>query len=220
MKKTLILMLFVMACGMIAEGRESNAAHVKVGFGATGLNMGDLPSNMKPEFHVGGGYEFALNNRCSLLTDFAISYQGSVIETKDHPEARQYFTTGDANIAINDNVTWHAIYFQLPVAMRYYVTPRFSADIGLQAGIDMYNKLKMNGNTVYKLHRSYETFDAGAVAGLNYHINNRLFIQARYYQGFVKVFKWVDISEYGGLAKNKNLDSRNFGISVSVGYEF
>ena len=154
------------------------------------------------EFGVRGGVNFAnITNENSDLdspdsrTNF---YAGLVAELPLHEAFSlqgEVFYSGqgfERNIpVVNDKVTYKADYIQVPLLAKFYIVEGLSIAAWPQFGFKVNEKIDYNGsaNGVELDADSLKTFDMQGTAGLEYKLDNGLFIQGRYSYGFSDLVK-------------------------------
>ena len=154
------------------------------------------------EFGVRGGVNFAnITNENSNLEspDSRINfYAGLVAELPLHEVFSlqgEVFYSGqgfERNIPlVNDKVTYKADYIQVPLLAKFYIVEGLSIAAGPQFGFKVNEKIDFNPseNGVEFDTNSLNTFDMQGTAGLEYKLDNGIFIQGRYSYGFSDLVK-------------------------------
>ena len=122
--------------------------------------------------------------------------------------------------------TDHINYINVPVMLKFYVTPELSIDFGPQVGFNVYSKntaeLKEGGEKdkiTTDLKEYTKTVDFGLGLGLTYNITDEVFVQGRYTMGLTRVFdtKAYDnvVLEVIGFDNPKHSNGQ-----ISIGYRF
>ena len=116
--------------------------------------------------------------------------------------------------------TYNQNYINVPVMLKYYVTPALSIDFGPQLGINVYHKCTINGkegNKDFKETVSTKTknMDFGLGLGLTFNITENVFVQGRYTMGMTNVFDYKEGDGFGTPAKPKNGNAQ-----ISIGFRF
>ncbi len=220
LKQLALAAALLLAAVPAMQAGESLGAYLKAGFNMSNYVMGKMPHGMKPGFHFGAGYEYRLAPRWGMAMEMYMSFQGAKFDPKKIDNIDEVMVADEPGVELDRNVTLSAIYFELPVLAKFYVTPRWSIDVGPQLGIAAQNHLKMGDEQVDKVGRSFETWDLSASAGVTWNATPRLMVQARYNLGLIKVMKGIDIDEYRPQARNLNYDDRIQNLQLAVGYRF
>lgn len=219
-KRLLLAAMLLLATWPAMQAGESLGAYLKAGFNMSNYVMGKMPHGMKPGFHFGAGYEYRIAPRWGMAVEMYMSFQGAKFDPKKIDNIDEVMVAGEEGVKLDKDVTLNAIYFELPVLAKFYLTPRLSIDVGPQLGIAAQNKLQMGDVKVYKERSSFESLDLAASAGLTWCATPRLMVQARYNLGLIKAMKVIDIDEYRPQAGKRNYDDRIQNIQISVGYRF
>ena len=110
---------------------------------------------------------------------------------------------------VSKNVTFNTNYINVPVMLKYYVSPAFSIDFGPQVGFNVYSKVSVEGyDKAYDLKDNTKGVDFGLGLGGTYNLTENAFVQARYTMGMTKVFD-------GDYNKEKNGN-----IQIAFGMKF
>ncbi|KGL61752.1 porin family protein [Polaribacter sp. Hel1_85] len=185
MKKILLVSIIVIL------GLSNSIIAQNVNFGLkTGLNIsnftgGDADRNNLLGFHIGGFTEFKLNEKISLQPELLYSTQGSEVE----------------------NLTKIKVdYLAIPLMVKYYVSEKFSIEIGPQASFLVNDKVEFNDSSIPDADSDASSFDFGLNSGIEYNFTSNLFAQARYNYGITTVVE--------------NPDIKNSVFQISLGYKF
>ena len=188
MKKfTVALVCMIMATGA-AMAQRSFTFGPKVGFDMTNFWGSDTEHGMKPSYQVGAFAEFGVANNFAIAPEVVFAAQGGKF----------------------DHTTFNTNYINIPVMLKYYVSPAVSVDFGPQLGVNVYSKATtdISGTKVTTdLKDGTKDIDFGLGLGLTYNIAEDVFVQGRYTMGLTKAF------DGDGDVKNGN-------IQVSIGYRF
>lgn len=92
----------------------------------------------------------------------------------------------------------HLDYIQAPIFFKFRVSPRIKLGAAPQVGWK-----------VYKFDDSVKDLAFSGVAGLEYKINEVLFIDARYTYGFTNIFH-----------EDLGIEAKNTNIQIGIGYQF
>ena len=188
MKKIAVaLMCMIMATGA-AMAQKNFTFGPKVGFDLTHFWGKDITHGVKPSYQAGLFAEFGVTNNFAIAPEVVFASQGG------H----------------DDGVTYYTNYVNVPVMMKFYVSPSFSIDLGPQVGFNVYSKVTIEGSgvkVVTDLKEGTKTVDFGVGLGATYNIAQDVFVQARYTMGMTKVFKSGD-------------DIKNGNAQIAIGYRF
>lgn len=116
-----------------------------------------------------------------------------------------------------DEIKINSDYLNIPLLAHFYVADGLALNVGIQPGILVSSKIKVQGVSV-DVDDLFETFDFSIPLGLSYEISNFV-IDARYNLGVTKVIKgenW-DIDEWNISSKP---DIRNSVFQITLGYRF
>ena len=172
------------------------------------------------KYHMHGGQlnyqaglfmEYRFNNKLSIAPEVVFAAQGG---KNDGVVISEKSPTGYADVVYTD----HLNYINVPVMLKYYVTPALSIDFGPQLGVNVYHKCTIKGKGDYKdIKQTSETsannVDFGLGLGLTYNITKDVFVQGRYTMGLTKAFEkfeWYPIS----------FESKNGNAQIAIGYRF
>ena len=166
----------------------------KVGVDATNFWGKDTPHGMQLNYQAGLMMEYKFNPHFAIAPEAVFAAQGGkVTRTVDH---------------VDTDCTFHTNYINVPVMLKYYVSPAFSIDFGPQVGFNVYSKVSVEGyDKPYDLKDNTKGVDFGLGLGGTYNLTENAFVQARYTMGLTNVF------DDGGDCKNGN-------IQVAFGMKF
>ena len=164
----------------------------KVGVDATNFWGKDTPHGMQLNYQAGLMMEYKFNPHFAIAPEVVFAAQGGKItRTVDRVES---------------DCTFHTNYINVPVMLKYYVTPEFSIDFGPQAGFNVYSKMTAKGkaaNVEAKLTSDIKddtkAVDFGLGLGGTYNLTDNAFVQARYTMGMTNVFKNNDNCKNGNI---------------------
>lgn len=196
MKKTLALIAAAIVC-MSASAQVQFGA--KVGFDMTHFWGKDVPHAMQPNYQAGLMMEYKFNPNFAIAPEVVFAAQGGKetenVDVDDVPGVFQ---------AVG---TYHTNYINVPVMLKYYVTPAVSIDFGPQVGFNVYSKMTASGKAgnieakqTVDLKDFTNTVDFGLGLGATYNLTDNAFVQARYNLGLTNVYNVDDAK-----AKNGNL---------------
>ena len=214
--KKIILAACIIFAAQVASAQKINWS-VKAGVGASTFT-GDV-DNADPLLGYQGGVEAEIkfNQKFAIQPEVLFSAEGG--KTSFHYE--------DATGELNTNETVRLNYINVPVLAKYSFSKRFSVEAGPQFGFVVSAKSKydvksdidgilIDESGTQDIKENVNTFNFGAALGATYFVSERLFLQARAYQGLTKINKESD-EELSGFANRK---ISNAGVQLSVGYKF
>ncbi len=139
--------------------------------------------NMRLNYQAGLVLEYKFSPRFAISPEVVFAAQGGKL-TLDNPT----LSLSQREIKYTTN------YFNVPVMLKYYVSPAFSIDLGPQVGFNVYSMSKLGD------HKDYtKDVDFGVGLGATYNLTEHAFVQTRYTMGMTKVF------ESDSKAKNSNI---------------
>lgn len=121
-----------------------------------------------------------------VFGDFELSKKVSIV-----PELQ--FSAEGAN---EENL--HLDYIQAPILFKFKVSPRMRLSVGPQASLK-----------VHKFEDNVKNLAYSGVGGLEYKINEMLFVDLRYTLGVSNIFD-----------ENLNVEAKNTNIQIGIGYQF
>ena len=195
MKKIAIaLMCTILATGA-AMAQKQFTFGPKIGVDYTHFWGEDVSHDGVLNYQAGLFMEYRFNDKVSIAPEVVFAAQGG-----------KYKWFDDVEISTTDHVN----YINVPVMLKYYVTPALSIDLGPQVGFNIYSKATNKWGEGLKetvdMKDYTKTVDFGVGLGLTYNIAKDVFVQGRYTMGMTKVFKY-------GNDKNGN-------AQIAIGYRF
>lgn len=191
MKKLILSAIAIMAFAF------SNAQETRFGVKG-GLNLtnfsGDVDTNVKAGFHVGGFAEIKVIERLAIQPELLFSTQGA-----------RYNMQGG-----NSSGSYKLNYINVPVLAKFYVTKQFTVEAGPQIGFLVSAK-----NQDRDIKDAYRSADYGFNFGAGYNFTDNLSVGLRYTVGLAGVVDrdYDDATDYYNSAKNSNLQ-------LSLAYKF
>ena len=180
---------------LIAATIVSMSAMAQVQFGAkVGVDMtnfwgSDVEHGMKPSYQAGLVMEYKFNPHFAIAPEVVFASQGGKYKAIE----MNLF-----GLDVSKEVTFNTNYINVPVMLKYYVSPAFSVDFGPQVGFNVYSKLSIeDADKAVDLKDDTKAVDFGLGLGGTYNLTDNAFVQARYTLGMTKVFD-------GDLSKEKN----------------
>ncbi|MBR2084309.1 MAG: PorT family protein [Muribaculaceae bacterium] len=172
----------------------------KVGFDMTNFWGEDVEHGMKPSYQAGLVMEYKFSPKFAIAPEVVFASQGGKFKAIE----MNLF-----GLDVSKNVTFNTNYINVPVMLKYYVSPAFSIDFGPQVGFNVYSKVSVEGyDKAYDLKDNTKGVDFGLGLGGTYNLTENAFVQARYTMGMTKVFD-------GDYNKEKNGN-----IQIAFGMKF
>ena len=204
MKKVFALIATAVVC-MSASAQVQFGA--KVGFDITNLWGSNVEHGMKPGYQAGLVMEYKFNPNFAIAPEVVFASQGG----KSKAFALD-ITNNDINLTTTD-IKYTANYINVPVMLKYYVTPEFSIDFGPQVGFNVFNKVShKNLSKSIDIKDSTKPVDFGLGLGGTFNLTENAFVQARYTMGLTKVFKDEDV-----IGEN---NAKNSNVQIAFGMKF
>ena len=187
MKKVFVLIAAAIVC-MSASAQVQFGA--KVGFDMTNFWGKDTEHGMKPSYQAGLIMEYKFSNKFAIAPEVVFASQGGKFKAID-------VELFDYNIS--KNVTFNTNYINVPLMLKYYVSPAFSLDFGPQVGFNVYSKVSVEDvDKPLDMKDVTNTVDFGLGLGGTYNLTDNAFVQARYTLGLTNVFDIDDSHEKNG----------------------
>lgn len=204
MKKVFALIATAVVC-MSASAQVQFGA--KVGFDMTNFWGSNVEHGMKPGYQAGLVMEYKFNPNFAIAPEVVFASQGG----KSKAFALD-ITNNDINLTTTD-IKYTANYINVPVMLKYYVTPEFSIDFGPQVGFNVFNKVShKNLSKSIDIKDSTKPVDFGLGLGGTFNLTENAFVQARYTMGLTKVFKDEDV-----IGEN---NAKNGNVQIAFGMKF
>lgn len=193
--KKLFLLVAIMAstCAFAQHEPGSLTLQPRIGFSAADFNN-TSDTKARVGLVVGPEFEYTLSNRFSLGFGLNYSQQGAELE--------------------NTDVTFKLDYLTIPIVANVYLFKGFALKAGIQPGINVSAKIDANGTKADLDDDVVKSFDLAIPVGLSYEFHNFV-IDARYNIGVTKIFDEKKLNQ-----KGVDLDSKNLGFQMTLGYKF
>lgn len=197
MKKMFALIAAAIVCVSASAQVQFGA---KVGFDMTNFWGKNVEHGMKPSYQAGLVMEYKFNPNFAIAPEVVFASQGGKFKAVE---------LSLFGLDISKTVTYNTNYINVPVMLKYYVSPAFSIDFGPQVGFNVYSKVSIKGeDKPLDIKDGTNTVDFGLGLGGTYNLTENAFVQARYTMGMTKVFE-------GDYSKEKNGN-----IQVAFGMKF
>ena len=206
MKKVFVL-IAVAIVSMSALAQVQFGA--KVGVDATNFwGKGYVPSTSTVAYPVRVNHDMKFNYQVGMMMEYKFSPKFAITpEVVFAAQGGKLATENPALPAYQREVTYTTNYINVPVMLKYYLSPAFSIDLGPQVGFNVYSKEKVGDIEPDNRKDFTKTVDFGVGLGGTYNLTEKAFVQARYTMGMTKVFK-------------SNLDCKNGNIQLAFGMKF
>ena len=184
MKKVFVLIASAIVCVSAMAQVQFGA---KVGVDATNFWGKNVEHGMQLNYQVGVLMEYKFTDKFAIAPEVVFAAQGGkykVAEVGDKKISNKYITN----------------YINVPVILKYYVSPSFSIDLGPQVGFNVYSKFKAGDEKSVDIKDATKKVDFGVGLGGTYNLTENAFVQARYTMGMTNAFKGEDAK-----AKNGNI---------------
>lgn len=177
MKKMFVLIAAAIVC-MSASAQVQFGA--KVGVDLTNFWGEGAEHGMKPSYQAGLLMEYKFTPSFAIAPEVVFASQGGKFKALD----MNLF-----GIDLSKTVTFNTNYINVPVMLKYYVTPAFSIDLGPQVGFNVYSKYSIEDiDNPIDIKDNTKGVDFGVGLGGTYNLSENAFVQARYTMGMTKVF--------------------------------
>ena len=208
MKKTIIALLCLILTTGAAMAQKTFTFGPKIGVDYTHFWGKDCLHGGQINYQAGMFMEYRFSDKFSLAV---------VINPENMPPYGTAPYGSEFNYA---DYTYNQNYINVPVMLKYYVTPALSIDFGPQLGINVYHKCTIKGkgdNKDFKETVSTKTknMDFGLGLGLTYNITENVFVQGRYTMGMTNISNAKEGDGFGTPAKPKNGNAQ-----ISIGFRF
>ena len=218
-----VVMLFL-ALSTFAQGRLSIKVDrgplpgvitggIKVDMNLSHFWGGKLPHGMRNGGQVGLWAEFRPAsprlNKWSISPEIVFSSQGGKFTVN---QALAALVTAKIQLkglleAVNQDIIVTENYLNIPVMVKYRLSPYFSIEAGPYVGFNVYSKARIDGiNAIVEIDRRTHVVDFGIGAGGTYYLTDYIMFHARYHAGLTHTFK--------------DIDDKNGNIQMGVAYRF
>lgn len=212
MKKIAIALVCTILATGAAMAQKQFTFGPKVGVDYTNYWGKNVEHGGQLSYQAGLFMEYRFTDMFSVSPEVVFAAQGGKYQIK---RLDDYYKETD-----------HINYINVPVMLKFYVTPELSIDFGPQVGFNVYSKntaeLKEGGEKdkiTTDLKEYTKTVDFGLGLGLTYNITDEVFVQGRYTMGLTRVFdtKAYDnvVLEVLGFDNPKHSNGQ-----ISIGYRF
>ena len=222
MKKTIIALMCLILTTGAAMAQKNFTFGPKIGVDYTHFWGKDCLHGGQLNYQAGLFMEYRFSDKFSLSPEIVFAAQGGknkgvVINPENMPP---YGTAPYGSEFKYADYIYNLNYINVPVMLKYYVTPALSIDFGPQLGINVYHKCTIKGkgdNKDFKETVSTKTknMDFGLGLGLTYNITENVFVQGRYTMGMTNISNAKEGDGFGTPDKPKNGNAQ-----ISIGFRF
>lgn len=222
MKKQIcvLAMAVLTSIGALAQGRLQFKAFdgtitggVKFAMNLPHFWCGSLPHGFRNGGQVGVFAEYRPNNpelrNWSLTPELVFSSQGGKFKVSQAVAQvlGEKFEFQGLSKALDKELVITANYINIPIMLKYRLSPYFSVEAGPQLGFNVYNKIKIDGvDGNLDLDKVSHTVDVGIGAGATYYLTDYVMFHVRYNMDFLNTYKYID--------------DKNGNIQIGASYRF
>jgi hypothetical protein len=146
-----------------------------------------------------------------LSEEFSI--QGELLYTEIGGKTTQenFQLVGPEIVGINQNINYKFSQLQVPISAKYFIVPNFSISTGLNFGINISSKVKVNPEGFMAQSgkvQNIKTVNIFPFLGSEYQINKNIFADLRYNFNFFKI------------STSQQIDTKIGFLQVGLGYKF
>lgn len=201
MKKVFVLIAAIIVC--LNAGAQVQFGF-KVGIDAThfwGKSFYPDPSHLSYPWKV--NHDMRLNYQVGVVMEYKFSPQFAIAPEVVFAAQGGKCTYENPAIEISQRERKYTTnYINVPVMLKYYISPALSIDLGPQVGFNVYSK----SNSV-DFKEFTKGVDFGVGLGGTYNLTDNAFVQTRYTMGMTNVFK-------------DDIHAKNGNIQLAFGMKF
>lgn len=211
MKKNFFFALAITISGFIsAQDSKSDSDTnfkfgVKAGYNLSSMKFFDNTLDSKSYFYAGLVGEQPISSKVGIQAEVLYTQLGG---TESMPLMSLVGTDMTYNGTVDFNYQFSQI--QVPISVKYYFIPNFSASAGMNFGFNISEKLKTDGIVNGGTSMNYDgikSLNLFPFLGAEYKITDQFFVDARYNFNFIEINK-------GGLPTKVGF------LQAGVGYRF
>lgn len=206
MKKNILFVLLFAISTLIRAQNSEISFGIKGGYSLSNMKISDTSLDSKSFFYIGAVAEKPLSSKVGLQAELLYTQLGG----KFTYPLIQLIGNEIVN-AGNVDVHFQLNQLQIPISVKYYFIPNFSASAGLNFGFNLSKKAKseMLYTESYTEDLDFaKTLNIFPFLGLEYKINQKFFVDARYNFNFIEINKSNTIPTKIGF------------LQAGVGYRF
>ena len=201
MKKITIALMCMLLTAGAAMAQKKFTFGPKIGVDYTHFWGKNCKHGGQLNYQGGVFFEYVVANHFAIAPEVVFAAQGGKFDFEMFGNKHTY--------------TEHINYINVPVMLKYYVTPSLSIDFGPQVGFNIYSKCTdelddgaHKQKSVIPQKEATKSVDFGVGLGLTYNIAKDVFVQGRYTLGLTEVF-------------DKSWDTgKNGNAQIAIGYRF
>lgn len=223
MTKKFKISLVAMVCVFFSGYAQKVEFGVKAGANYSTLTDYTSETTYAPGFQVGGFMQYAFNDNLRLQTELLFSREGGK-SSLDYEDEIQ-------SIMLKEHIRFG--YINLPIMLQYKIYKGLHVEVGPQLGylVSAENEydarytlgeFELEESGTESIIDEMNKFSFGVNLGLQYDINDRFFVNARYSRGLTKIASNSFIeSEDDEVEDNVDYAKiRNQSFSLGVGFKF
>lgn len=187
MKKNIIFILLLGISTLVSAQQSEINFGIKGGYSLSDMKLSDTSLDSKSFFYIGALAEKPLSPKMGLQAELLYSQVGG----KYTYPLIQLIGNEIVN-AGNATTDFQLNQLQVPISLKYYFIPNFSASAGLNFGFSLSKKIKseMPYSESYTEDSDFaKTLNLFPFLGLEYKISQKFFVDARYHFNFFEVNK-------------------------------
>ncbi len=201
MKKQILLLFMLLGIGITAQQTHFG---IKAGYSLSNLSVkstvGKLSYDPKSSFYIGALAEHTLNDKFSLQAELLYSTLGGTFKAT---------STGTSTVEVEDKTTFGTL--QIPLLGKYKLANNFALAAGVNLGAIISAKSNYKDSSGVEKETDFKenvnTFNIAPLIGLEYNLQNKMFVDARYNFG---------ISNISKIASKETISF----LQVGIGYKF
>ncbi len=208
MKKQILLpLLFLCVC---LSAQNTNFG-VKAGYSLSTISLnstvGKLNYDPKSSFYIGAIAEYNINEKFSIQGELLYSTIGGIYKTTSTIVSPG---VGTVEVNVEDEISYGTL--QIPLLAKYYASESIALAAGVNMGLiisakDNYKDSSGLNNLESDIKKNVNTLNIAPLLGLEYHLKNKLFFDARYNFGV------------SNISKVFSKETSNF-FQIGIGYKF
>ena len=211
MKKIILLsacFIFGLSNAQEAKNTQENAVKISAKLGLNVSSISGDATNVESAVSIHGGLvvEIPIDEKFSIQPELLFSIQGAKSDGVMEIEGDLYNV--DERLILS--------YINVPVMVKYYITPKFGVHAGPQFGflVSAKDKIEFNdgagvaGDETVDVKDSFKTIDASFGLGLSYDFTEKIFAETRFNIGL------------SNISDVETVDLQNNVFQISVGYRF
>ena len=214
MKKIILTLLFIFSIGFTYA--QNTQFGIKGGLNVASQSFSSPNSSFQPNtssligFHIGGFVEIKISDKFSIQPELLYSAQGGKLSYVDFLR----LNIDDPGEYVNYETINNLSYINIPIMFKYYVTEKFTLELGPQLGVLIISKMNssFNGPTYSGQSSSdskdlYNSIDYGINLGAGYDITKNFSVGIRYNLGVCNIGKY-------------SYEIKNSVFSIATNYKF